>query len=114
MMAKQLRTYQSDEIMKCHVKSAEGGVRLQEIKVVNDLWSDDPYIYDTKRQDEYRKVEPDIYERPNEFLKEPHKTRWTEMSQFWFQENKHLHPRNRRQEWTMTSTYEGPIQHHTQ
>ena len=54
-------------------------------------------------------MEPDIFERPAEFLKEPHKYRWTELNHFWFQQNKQLHPRNRKHEWVQTYKYEGPI-----
>lgn len=79
---------------------------------MGDLWvSKSPYKYHPERQEDYQKVEPDIFERACEFLKDAHKERWTELNQFWFQENKHLHPRNRKSEWTMTVKYEGPIQH---
>jgi uncharacterized membrane protein YkgB len=58
----------------------------QEVKSVGDLWaSKSPFKYFFEKQEEYQSLEKDIFERPAEFLKEPHKYRWTELNHFWFQ-----------------------------
>jgi len=56
-----------------------------EIKNVGDLWeTKSPFKYLYERQEEYTKLDPDFLERPNEFLKDAHRQRWTEMHYFWF------------------------------
>ncbi len=109
MIEQQLTNYQIEETIAVPAKGTSQPA--YELRTAGDLWnSKSPFKYAPERQEEYQKVEPDIFERAAEFLKEPHKMRWTELNQFWFQENKHLHPRNRKHEWSMTAQYEGPIQ----
>ena len=58
---------------------------MMEIKYVGDLWvTKSPFKYYSERQEEYQSLEKDIFERGVEFLKEPHKMRWTELNHFWF------------------------------
>lgn len=84
---------------------------VTKVKNVNELFHNNisPYKFIVANTDAISQPEPDVYERPAEFLKEPHRNRWIEMSGYWFQKNKFLHPRLRKNEWMHKNNYEGPI-----
>ena len=52
-----------------------------------------------------------VLERARDFLYDSQRTHWIDMSCYWFQLNKNLHPRYLKDEWTQSATYEGPSQH---
>lgn len=88
LIEKQLLTYVVEDTVKQTLVYRVNNQEVKqesEIRCVGDLWAaKSPYKYYPEKQDEYAKVEPDMFERPCEFLKDEHKKRWTELNQFWF------------------------------
>ncbi len=80
-----LRSYETEDTVRVNREPGEESKNAFEIKNLCDIWDGkSPYKYYIEKQEDYQRVEPDIFERPPEFLREPHKQRWNDLNQFWF------------------------------
>lgn len=68
-----------------------------EIKEVNELWNGiSPYHYAKEQKHEYIKQEKDCDQRISYVMYNKSKQLWDELQFYWFQVNKNLHPRYRK------------------
>ena len=92
--------------MRSTAMSTSVGANRAEVKEVNDLWEGkQPYYYDKEQKHEYIKQEKDCDQRISNVMYQKSKQLWDELQFYWFQVNKSLHPRYRKDQLnTMSST----------
>ena len=92
--------------MRSTAMSTSVGSNRAEVKEVNDLWEGkQPYYYDKEQKHEYIKQEKDCDQRISNVMYQKSKQLWDELQFYWFQVNKSLHPRYRKDQLnTMSST----------
>lgn len=73
---------------------------IRTITTIADLWENKfMFRYDPLIKDEIKVEELEFYEKQQDELRIFQKAKWVEGHFYWFQENKLLHPRYRKQEW---------------
>ena len=83
---------------------------LVDIRNITDLWENRfVFKYDASLKDEIKFDDIDFYEKQQDELRNYQRAKWVDCQFYWFQQNKKLHPRYRKQEWVHTATYEGNV-----